>query len=161
MLAKPSVALPPAGPRSRTNMADVLKPSPTAFFTVHVTLIVVPGRASVGIAEVSVARKPSLAEAVAARTQIAAAATAMQAVRRRKGIVMSTSSVYVVVVHRRPSRGSACELLAAPLGGALLQEGRHALLCVARLRVGRHHAAHQLVGTVLVEVDLAVEGLLA
>ena len=32
--------------------------------------------------------------------------TAMQAARRRKGNVMWTSIVYVVVVHRRPRRGS-------------------------------------------------------
>src|SRR5581483_1797573 len=52
-------------------------------------------------------------------------------------------------------------LLTLPTGGALLQEGADALLGVAGHGVHRHDGLGQVVGLALVEIDLAVEGLLA
>ena len=55
----------------------------------------------------------------------------------------------------------SASLAAGPGRPAFLQEGAHPLLCVAGLRVRGHHAPCQLVGPVLVELDLPVERLLA
>src|SRR5262245_56915276 len=48
-----------------------------------------------------------------------------------------------------------------PGGVALLEERGHPFLGVVRLRIRGHHAAGQLVGAVLVELDLLVERPLA